>query len=250
MKKILLILSVLAASALLPLRAQELPFAGGEDLKYTIHYKYGVNADLASLTVKGVEEGSNYHVTAHINTFRFWDSFYKMRDRYESTFAMNRDLKPRTALRDVKEGKYWAKCNFTWGDDPRQVRAVIDKSSRPHRDTVLKENGTIRDVFNMIYYCRTADLAKLEKGERIHGIVAMDRTIYKVTIRHAGRAKKKVNGKTWNTVKLGISLSVTGADQGETNTAVSVGDTADDLTRTACPSSSRPISRSAPSRAA
>ena len=45
MKKILLILSVLAASALLPLRAQELPFAGGEDLKYTIHYKYGVNAD-------------------------------------------------------------------------------------------------------------------------------------------------------------------------------------------------------------
>ncbi|MBQ5482626.1 MAG: DUF3108 domain-containing protein, partial [Bacteroidales bacterium] len=153
MRKILLILSVLAASALLPLRAQELPFAGGEDLKYTIHYKYGVNADLASLTVKGVEEGSNYHVTAHINTFRFWDSFYKMRDRYESTFAMNRDLKPRTALRDVKEGKYWAKCNFTWGDDPRQVRAVIDKSSRPHRDTVLKENGTIRDVFNMIYYC-------------------------------------------------------------------------------------------------
>ena len=230
MKKILLILSVLAASALLPLRAQELPFAGGEDLKYTIHYKYGVNADLASLTVKGVEEGSNYHVTAHINTFRFWDSFYKMRDRYESTFAMNRDLKPRTALRDVKEGKYWAKCNFTWGDDPRQVRAVIDKSSRPHRDTVLKENGTIRDVFNMIYYCRTADLAKLEKGERIHGIVAMDRTIYKVTIRHAGREKKKVNDKTWNTVKLGISLSVTGADQGETNTAVSVGDTADDLT--------------------
>ncbi|MBQ4221151.1 MAG: DUF3108 domain-containing protein, partial [Bacteroidales bacterium] len=58
---------------------------------------------------------------------------------------------------------------------------------------------------------------------------AMDRTIYKVTIRHAGREKKKVNGKTWNTVKLGISLSVTGADQGETNTAVSVGDTADDL---------------------
>lgn len=229
MRKIFLILSVLAASALIPLRAQELPFAGGENVNYTIHYKYGVNADLASLTIKGVQEGANYHVTAHINTFRFWDSFYKMRDRYESVFALNSDLKPRSALRDVNEGKYWAKCNFTWGDNPTRVRAVIDKSSRPHRDTVLQEKSTIRDVFNMIYFCRTADYDKLAKGEKIRGIVAMDRTIYHVTIRMVGKEKKKVNGHNWNTVKLGISLTVSGADQGETNTAVSIGDTADDL---------------------
>ena len=229
MRKIFLILSVLAASALLPLRAQELPFAGGENLTYTIHYKYGVNADLASLSIKGVQEGANYHVTAHINTFRFWDSFYKMRDRYESVFAMDRGLKPRSALRDVNEGKYWAKCNFTWGDDPGRVRAVIDKSSRPHRDTVLQEKGTIRDIFNMIYFCRTADYDKLAKGEKIRGTVAMDRTLYHVTLRMVGREKKKVNGQYWNTVKLGISLSVSGADQGDSSTAVSLGDTPEDF---------------------
>ena len=229
MRKIFLILSVLAASALIPLRAQELPFADGEDVKYTIHYKYGVNADLASLTIKGVQEGANYHVTAHINTFRFWDSFYKMRDRYESVFSMSRGLKPKSALRDVNEGKYWAKCSFTWGDDPSRVHAVIDKSSRPHRDTVMQEKGAIRDIFNMIYYCRTADYDKLAKGEKVQGIVAMDRTIYHVTLRMVGREKKKVNGHYWNTVKLGISMSVSGADTGEANTAVSIGDTAEDL---------------------
>ena len=229
MRKIFLILSVLAASALIPLRAQELPFAGGENVNYTIHYKYGVNADLASLTIKGVQEGANYHVTAHINTFRFWDSFYKMRDRYESVFAMNRDLKPRSALRDVNEGKYWAKCNFTWGDDPTRVRAVIDKSSRPHRDTVLQDKGTIRDIFNMIYLCRTADYKQLEKGARIHGTVAMDRTLYHVTLRMVGREKKKVNGHNWNTVKLAIALSVDSNEQTENGSVVSLGDTPGEL---------------------
>ena len=229
MRKIFLILPVLLASALLPARAQELPFADGEALKYTIHYKYGINADLASLTLKGVQEGGDYHVTAHINTFRFWDSFYKMRDRYETTFSLTPDLRPRTAMRDVSEGNYWAKCNYTWSNDAAEVRAVIDKRNRPHRDTVLREDGVIRDAFGMIYACRAFDYARLERGERIQGIVAMDRTIYRVTVRFAGREKKKVEGKTWNTLKLGISLSVSGADQGEGNTAVSIGDTADDL---------------------
>jgi len=230
MRKICLILSLFLAAAYVPVGAQELPFGDGEALKYTIHYKYGINADLASLTLNGVREGADYHVTAHINTFRFWDSFYKMRDRYESTFAFASGLKPRTALRDVKEGNYWAKCTYDWGSDPSSVHAVIDKRNRPHRDTVMRENGAIRDVFNMVYFCRAADYTLLERGERIHAIVAMDRTIYRVTVRQAGHEKKKVNGKTWNTVKLGISLSVSGGETGESNTPVTLGDTADDFT--------------------
>lgn len=227
-KTAILFLLLTLAPALLP--AQELPFAGGESVKYTIHYKYGVNADLASLTVTGEQKGQDYHVTAHISTFRFWDSFYKIRDRYESTFSMTGDLKPRSALRDVNEGGYWAKCNYTWGGDPSRVHAVIDKRNRPHRDTVMQENGAIRDIFNMIYYCRVADYGKLEKGAKVRGIVAMDRTIYRVTVRQVGREKKKIGGKVWNTVKLGISMTVEGADMGENNTSISLGDSADDFT--------------------
>ena len=229
MRKICMILSAFLVSALIPLRAQELPFAGGEAVKYTIHYKCGVNADLAALAITGEEEGANYHVTAHISTFRFWDSFYKIRDRYESTFALAPGLKPRTAVRDVNEGSYWAKCNYDWTKDASSIHAVIDKRNRPHRDTVLRENGTIRDIFNMIYLCRAADYAKLEKGEKVRGIVAMDRTIYQVTMRYAGREKKKVNGQTWNTVKLGISLKVRSGATGEGDTAVSLGDTSADF---------------------
>ena len=213
--------------ALLP--AQELPFGDAETVQYTVHYKYGVSADLASVTVEGRKQGADYHVTAHLNTFRFWDSFFKMRDKYESTFAMKPGLKPRSAMRDVSEGNYWVKCNYTWGDDPTRVHAIIDKRNRPHRDTVLKEDGTIRDVFNMIYYCRTADFDKLANGGKIRGIVAMDRTIYKVTLRQVGREKKKVDGKTWNTVKLAISMTVQGEVLGEGNTTVSLGDTAADF---------------------
>ena len=230
MRKTCLILSALLAFALIPVRAQELPFAGGEEVNYTIHYKCGVNADLASLSITSVQEGADLHVKAFIKTFRLWDSFFKMRDRYESTFALSPGLRPRKAMRDVNEGKYWAKCTYTWGNDPSSVHAVIDKSSRPHRDTVMHENGTIRDIFNMIYFCRAADFSRLGKGTKIQEIVAMDRTVYLVTLRQAGREKKKVNGKTWNTVKLGISLKVRGGETGEGNTPVTLGDTADDFT--------------------
>jgi hypothetical protein len=229
MRKICLILSAFLAFTLIPVRAQELPFAGGEEVSYTIHYKYGINADLASLKITSVQEKNDLHVTAFIKTFRLWDSFYKMRDRYEATFELAPGLKPRTAMRDVKEGNYWAKCNYTWGNDLSSVHAVIDKHNRPHRDTVLHEDGTIRDIFNMIYFCRAADFNRLEKGAKIQEIVAMDRTVYHVTVRYAGREKKKVNGKTWNTVKMGISLKVRSGERGEGNTPVTLGDTDDDF---------------------
>ena len=229
MKKILIPLLSLVLLAPLPLRAQQIPFGDGEELSYTIHYKYGISADLASLDINGVREGGAYHITAHINTFRFWDSFYKMRDLYESTFDYEPGLRPISAYRDVEEGGYWAKCRYTWNQNPSSLRAVIDKKNRPHRDTVLKEKETIRDIFNMIYYCRAADYAALQKGKKVHSVVAMDRSIYNVTVRCAGREKKKTGGKTFNTVKLAISIKASGSDLNDVGTAVSLGDSESDF---------------------
>ena len=228
MKKILITLLSLILLAPLPLRAQQIPFGDGEEIAYTIHYKYGISADLTSLTLKGEREGDKYHSTVHINTFRFWDSFYKMRDLYETTFEYAPGIRPITAYRDVEEGGYWAKCRFTWTPDASSVRAVIDKKDRPHRDTVLREEGTIRDIFNMVYFCRAADYGALQNGKQVRTFVAMDRSVYKVTARFAGREKKKVGGKTYNTLKLAIAVSATGEDISEVGTAVSLGNSESD----------------------
>lgn len=215
-----LLLALLAAA---PALAQEMPFGDGERLEYTVHYKYGFSADLASVTSVGTVVGGDYHATLDLKTFRLWDSFFKIRDRYETTFRMSKGAYPRTAMRNVSEGGYWAKCNYTWGSNPKSVRCVLDKKDKPHRDTILSDGHEIRDVVNVLYYCRTADFAKLEAGETLHTTLAMDRTLYHVVLRFAGRETKKVSGTTWNTIKVAISLQAGGADVNESNTAVSVG---------------------------
>lgn len=226
MTKIYTILAsvLLAFLTAAPAPAQELPFTDGETLQYTVHYKYGFSADLASVTTTGSVVGNDYHVTLDLRTFRLWDSFFKIRDRYETTFRMSKGVYPRTASRNVSEGGYWAKCDFTWGADPKSVRCVLDKKDKPHRDTVLTDGHEIRDVVNVIYYCRAADFAKLEAGEAVHTTLAMDRTLYHVQLRFAGRERKKVGSTWWNTIKVGISLKAGGADVNESNTVVSVGD--------------------------
>ena len=226
MKKTLLILA-LTTSALLLQKADaaagEFPFGDGEKLQYTVHYKYGISADIVSVTAKGSLEGDRYHVVADMNTFKFWDSFYKMRDHYETTFRYSGAMLPVSAMRDVKEGGYWAKCNFTWGSDPKSVHCVLDKKDKPHRDTVLRDAREIRDIFNLIYYCRAVDYDNLEDGGQVLTAMAMDRVMYHVTIRQAGRERKKVEGEWWNTVKLVISISSGGREESESMTAIDDG---------------------------
>ena len=222
MRKTIILLAAMLL-ALTGVSAQEIPFGDGEKIQYTVHYKYGISADLVSLTAVGSLQGDKYHVTANLNTFKFWDSFYKMRDRYETTFRYAPGLRPISAMRDVNEGGYWAKCNFTWGSDPKSVRCVLDKKDKPHRDTVLTDSREIRDIFNLIYYCRTLDFDKLEKGEPVMTAMAMDRVMYHITIRWAGRERKKVEGQWWNTVKVSIAVASGGREESEAKVVVDDG---------------------------
>ena len=208
--------------------AQELPFADGEKLQYTIHYKCGFSADLAQLKLSGEQDGDNYHLTANISTFRFWDSFFKMRDLYETKFQNAPGLKPVYFHREIQEGNYWAKNWFTWSEDASSAHAIIEKKTRPRRDTTYREDGIIRDIFNLIYLCRAADYSKLEAGQPIKSIMTLDRDLFDITVRFIGRETKKVGSNTYNTVKLGVAVKSRNVDLSEGASSVTIGTTSED----------------------
>lgn len=189
---------------------QELPFKGGEKLSYVVHYKWGVNADLAGLDLSCTEETYNgvpcLHARGDAYTYRFWDSFYKIRDLYECRFTPDINMTPLMYHRDVNEGKYWSKNMFVWSKDASSIKVDITKSSKPPVDTTYSEGVPIRDMVNIIYYLRTLDLSATG-STRVVTCVA-DRDILDLKLRVIGKETISLKGiGDVEAYKLGVAIS-------------------------------------------
>jgi len=194
-------------------RAQEsaYPFKSGEKVQYIIHYKWGTKTDIGAVDVsltKKEESGRKpyYYVRADIATYKFWDSFYKVRDLYESKFYVE-NLTPFYFHRDVNEGEFWAKNHYYWSNGGKTLRAVVDKRNRPHRDTSFTCNAVIRDMFNLFFACRGYDVQKLLSGKVACYNVAIDKDLLDIRIKYVGKEVKKISDLgSFNALKFAVSV--------------------------------------------
>jgi len=211
-------LSIIALIVPLYLSAQNYPFTSGEKTSIIIHYKCGFSADLGQIDITTTRKTDNakpyFHIVANASTYKSADSFFKVRDLYESKFY-EKDLTPLYFHRDVQEGKYWAKNWYDWKSEGKQLHAIVDKKNRPHRDTVYNADMVIRDILNLFYSARAMDFNSFVKGKNYTTLLAVDKDISKLVLRYLGKEQKKISGLgTFNTIKIGITLvPVTEADQ-------------------------------------
>ncbi|MBO4558267.1 MAG: DUF3108 domain-containing protein [Bacteroidales bacterium] len=176
--------------------AQGLPFQGGEKLSYKLHYKWGViNADIARLEFNIKEENYNgtpcFRIVTKGATSNLAASIVKVQYYYDSRFSQD-GLIPLSFYREQTEGSYWAKNNYTWSANGKQLRAVVDKSTRPHRDTTFKLNEVIHDVIGSLYCVRAADLDAVKAGKTLHLVTALDCNINDLTVSYVKTEEKKV----------------------------------------------------------
>lgn len=190
----------------------QMPFQSGEKAQIIIHYKWGKKADIGTVNLsldEKTEAGRKpyFHMRADISTYKFWDTFFKVRDTYESKFYSS-DLTPFYAYRNVSEGDYWAKNKYTWSNGGRTLRAIVDKKTRPHRDTTFTEPVVIRDLFNVIFTCRGLDVKKMMSGKVAKYAVAVDKDLLDVRLKYVGRETKKIGELgTFKTIKLAVSVA-------------------------------------------
>ena len=83
-------------------------FQAGETSTYTVYYTLGVfiAAGEAAFNIN-LEQFNNkpvYHITGTGKTYSFYDSFFRVRDKYE-TFVDTATLQPMKFLRNVDEGR-------------------------------------------------------------------------------------------------------------------------------------------------
>lgn len=186
--------------------AQSLPYASGESYSITINFKWGVRSDIATVDLKLSEDGGIYHSVANIRTKKFFDGFYKVRDIYECKFKADNDVTPIWYHRDVKEGKYWAKGTYVWSADASELTSSVDKSTRPHRDTLYKEDQVIHDVLNLFHFVRAFNLGP--DNPTVSRYLIVDRDIMEIRARYIADEVKKLpyRAGTYKARKLGIAI--------------------------------------------
>jgi hypothetical protein len=173
----------------------ELAFKSGESLDYEVYYHWGLiwaNAGSANFSIKHdqFQNKKVFHIVSEGITYKGYDWFYKVRDKFES-WVDTASLKPLRYIRNSNEGS-----NHTYNDNYfnfSQKQAVCFKiiKNKMRKDTVKITDCTL-DVMTMIYYARCINYSKCKPNDKIPISLYLDGEVNDTLhIRYLGTGKIK-----------------------------------------------------------
>ena len=217
MNKLYTILIIFSCSIFLntSLQAQECymqnnTFAKGEKLSYIISYNWFVvfsEVGLVDFTVNEdrIQGKEAYHYKAEGRTFKWWDSFFKVRDSYE-TWVQRDNLRPIYFQRNTKEGDYRQHENYQFEGDSLVYRKNKTYDNPFSHDTIDINICTF-DVMSALLHTRNIDFSNIKKDEKIPVSVVLDDDVYDLYFRFLGIEDKKVKGLgTFECLKFTVLL--------------------------------------------
>jgi hypothetical protein len=171
-------------------------FNAGEYSVFKVYYTLGVYiaAGEASFNVN-LERLNNrpvYHITGEGKTYSFYDSFFRVRDKYE-TFTDTASLQPLKFIRNVDEGGYKKYENVTFN---QQTNTAITNNG------VFKVPACVQDVLSSIFYARNIDFNKYKPEDKIPFTMFLDNEVYNLYIRYMGKETIKTKYGKFKAIKF------------------------------------------------
>ncbi len=188
MKKIVFILGVLSLlSPLNPIVAQTIK--PGEKLVFAGSYNMsGLMTQLAQVTMStetvSTTKNAYLHLNCELSTYSKWDSFFKIRDIYES-YVNPANLKPSLYKRSIDEGGYTKKEKYTFKGNT--VNSTVKKRNRPETQKTFTIGGSTQDVVSLLYKVRTMDFNKFKVGQTQSLMIVFDEKQIPVTLKYMGK---------------------------------------------------------------
>ncbi len=171
-------------------------FQAGETSTYTVYYTLGVfiAAGEASFTInrENLNNKPVYHITGEGKTYSFYDSFFRVRDKYE-TFIDTGSLQPLKFIRNVDEGGYKKYENVTFN---RQTNTAVTNNG------VFKTPDCIQDVVSAIFYARNINFNKYKVDDKIPFTMFLDNETYNLYIRYLGKETIKTKYGKFRAIKF------------------------------------------------
>jgi len=179
-------------------------FQGGEEITYKLYYNWGVVwLSAGEVTFKVNDMGSQYHVAVAGRTYKSYEWFFKVRDYYD-TYIDKNSLLPKTAIRDVSEGKYKLYDEVVFDQENKKASSLRGKT----RDEATKKEYDVgecmHDMLSVIYYSRNIDFESYEEGEEFPVKIFMDKEVWPLNVKYKGKqGRKKIKGKgRFDTIKF------------------------------------------------
>ncbi|MDG1434677.1 MAG: DUF3108 domain-containing protein [Saprospiraceae bacterium] len=179
-------------------------FQGGEEITYKLYYNWGIMwLSAGEVSFKVNDMGSQYHVAVAGRTYKSYEWFFKVRDYYD-TYIDKNSLLPKTAIRNVREGKYRLYDEITFDQENKKASSLRGKT----KDVATKKNYNLgecmHDMLSVIYYSRNIDFESYKEGEEFPVKIFMDKEVWPLNVKYKGKqSRKKVKGKgRFNTIKF------------------------------------------------
>jgi hypothetical protein len=195
--------------------AQNNTIAAGEKLTFSATYNMsGLLNELAQVTMETSEvktsTSSLLKLKCTAATYSKWDSFFKIRDLYES-YVSPKTLTPYLYNRDIDEGGYKKFMKYKFNHDTRSVASLKRKTRKDgttwEEKKSLKIDASTRDLVTTLYHIRNLDIHKASIGDSQNFKVLFDNKESVVTLKYL--SKETINtalGKK-ECYKLAISIN-------------------------------------------
>ncbi|MDG1729761.1 MAG: DUF3108 domain-containing protein [Algibacter sp.] len=173
------------------LNAQNNAVGAGEKLTYTASYNMsGILTDLAEVTMETsavkTSKATLLRLKCKATTYSKWDSFFKIRDLYESYVNPN-TLKPYLYNRDINEGGYYKNVKYTFSHKTKTVKTVQKKKSGWEQKKTVSIGSDTKDIISTLYTIRTFDFNNLSSGTNKIFTILFDREEVKARVTYLGK---------------------------------------------------------------
>jgi hypothetical protein len=213
MKKLFLIaIGLLAISAT---AQQNTAVKSGEKFVYAASYNMsGLMTQLAQVTMETetmkTSKSTLLHLSCQATTFSKWDTFFKIRDLYES-YVNPVTLKPSLYKRDIFEGTYTKKEKYLFKPDGKTIESTVTRKNMPQTTSTFQIGAGTQDVVSILYKLRTIDFSTYKSGQIKTFVVVFDEKEMSVSAKYMG--KETVNAgnlgsKTCYKISIGAKTKV------------------------------------------
>lgn len=181
-----------------------------ERLVYAASYNMsGLMTQLAQVTMETetmtTSKNTFLHLSCQAATFSKWDTFFKIRDLYES-YVNPTTLKPSLYKRSINEGGYTKTEKYIFKPDGRTILSTSKKKNKPETKKTFTVGNSTQDIVSIIYKLRTIDFQNYKNGQTKSFIIVFDEKEIPVLVKFMGNETVSAgNLGTKNCYKISIS---------------------------------------------
>lgn len=150
----------------------------------------GMMTNLAQVTMRtepmNTSKKSYLRLSIEVSTFDKWDSFFKIRDLYES-YVEPITLKPSLYKRNVLEGGYTKTEKYSFTAAGTSLTSVASRMKRAETKRTLSVPASASDVVSMVYKLRMIDLSKIKNGQSLPFVIIFDEKQLPVWVKLLGK---------------------------------------------------------------